>query len=256
MLYSVDVRSVPSAVPRRRSSCTAATTGGSTSRTARYLAEHIDGARLVELPGAADSAVRGRSDRPRGRGRRVPHRIASGRGLRQRARDRPLHRPRRFDRPRRPRSVIAVWSQRDRPARADRAVRARTVPGPRDQDDGRRVPRGVRRPGACDPVRGVDPRRARRIGLDVRAGLHTGEIELRGDDIAGMAVNIGARIAAIGETRPDPRFAHGEGSRCRVGDRLRGMRRLHAQRRSRRVASLRGRAVTGRGSVRSGRRTP
>jgi class 3 adenylate cyclase len=32
--------------------------------------------------------------------------------------------------------------------------------------------------------------------MEVRAGLHTGEIELRGDDIAGVAVHIGARVAA------------------------------------------------------------
>jgi class 3 adenylate cyclase len=31
----------------------------------------------------------------------------------------------------------------------------------------------------------------------VRAGLHTGECELVGDDIGGMAVNIGARISAL-----------------------------------------------------------
>jgi class 3 adenylate cyclase len=29
------------------------------------------------------------------------------------------------------------------------------------------------------------------------AGLHTGEIELRGEDIAGLAVHIGARVAAL-----------------------------------------------------------
>ena len=34
------------------------------------------------------------------------------------------------------------------------------------------------------------------LGLEVRAGLHTGEIELRGDDIAGIAVVIGQRISA------------------------------------------------------------
>jgi class 3 adenylate cyclase len=33
------------------------------------------------------------------------------------------------------------------------------------------------------------------IGVEVRAGLHTGEIELDGDDIAGVAVAIGARSA-------------------------------------------------------------
>ena len=36
----------------------------------------------------------------------------------------------------------------------------------------------------------------RTIGLEIRAGLHTGEVELRGDDIAGIAVHIGARVAA------------------------------------------------------------
>jgi class 3 adenylate cyclase len=39
----------------------------------------------------------------------------------------------------------------------------------------------------------------RALGLDVRAGLHTGEVELRGDDVAGVAVHIGARVAALAE---------------------------------------------------------
>jgi class 3 adenylate cyclase len=41
------------------------------------------------------------------------------------------------------------------------------------------------------------------LGLAVRGGLHTGEIELKGDDIGGIAVNIAARVAAMagpGET--------------------------------------------------------
>jgi pimeloyl-ACP methyl ester carboxylesterase len=33
------------------------------------------------------------------------------------------------------------------------------------------------------------------IGLDVRAGLHVGECEVRGDDIGGLAVHIAARVA-------------------------------------------------------------
>jgi len=37
----------------------------------------------------------------------------------------------------------------------------------------------------------------RPLGLDIRAGLHSGEIELRGDDVAGMAVHIGARVSAL-----------------------------------------------------------
>jgi pimeloyl-ACP methyl ester carboxylesterase/class 3 adenylate cyclase len=35
------------------------------------------------------------------------------------------------------------------------------------------------------------------LGLDVRAGIHTGEVELIGADVGGMAVTIGARIGAL-----------------------------------------------------------
>ena len=38
-----------------------------------------------------------------------------------------------------------------------------------------------------------------RLGIEVRSGLHTGEVELEGDDIAGIAVAIGARIGALAE---------------------------------------------------------
>ncbi len=38
---------------------------------------------------------------------------------------------------------------------------------------------------------------ARSIGLEVRAGLHTGEIEAHGSDVSGIAVHIGARVAAL-----------------------------------------------------------
>lgn len=38
---------------------------------------------------------------------------------------------------------------------------------------------------------------ARSIGIEVRAGLHTGEIERRGTHVAGLAVHLGARVAAV-----------------------------------------------------------
>lgn len=38
----------------------------------------------------------------------------------------------------------------------------------------------------------------RAVGLDVRIGLHAGEVELRGGDVGGIAVNIGARVAESG----------------------------------------------------------
>jgi class 3 adenylate cyclase len=37
----------------------------------------------------------------------------------------------------------------------------------------------------------------RPLGIEVRVGIHAGEVEVRGDDIAGMAVHIGARVAAL-----------------------------------------------------------
>jgi class 3 adenylate cyclase len=52
------------------------------------------------------------------------------------------------------------------------------------------------------PARGIRCARAiedqvRALDLELRAGLHTGECELVGDHIGGMAVNIGARIGAL-----------------------------------------------------------
>jgi len=37
----------------------------------------------------------------------------------------------------------------------------------------------------------------RGTNLEIRAGLHTGEIELQGKDVAGIAVHIGARVSAL-----------------------------------------------------------
>ncbi len=54
------------------------------------------------------------------------------------------------------------------------------------------------------PARAIRSARAivdhsRDLGLSVRAGLHTGECELIGDDVSGIAVNIGARVGALAE---------------------------------------------------------
>ena len=37
------------------------------------------------------------------------------------------------------------------------------------------------------------------LGIEVRVGLHTGEIEVRGEDVAGMAVHIGARVSSVAD---------------------------------------------------------
>jgi class 3 adenylate cyclase/alpha-beta hydrolase superfamily lysophospholipase len=51
------------------------------------------------------------------------------------------------------------------------------------------------------PARGIRCARAitelvRELGVEIRAGLHTGECELIGEKLGGIAVNIGARVAA------------------------------------------------------------
>jgi class 3 adenylate cyclase len=52
------------------------------------------------------------------------------------------------------------------------------------------------------PARAIECARSIRdgveeLGLQVRAGLHTGEIEVVGDNVAGIAVHIAARIMAL-----------------------------------------------------------
>ncbi len=52
------------------------------------------------------------------------------------------------------------------------------------------------------PARAIECTRAFRrslkeLAIDIRAGLHTGEVELRGEDIGGIAVHIASRVAAL-----------------------------------------------------------
>ncbi len=50
--------------------------------------------------------------------------------------------------------------------------------------------RGVRC--ACAIAEEIRP-----LGIEVRAGLHTGECEMMGDDVGGIAVHIGARVTSL-----------------------------------------------------------
>jgi class 3 adenylate cyclase len=52
------------------------------------------------------------------------------------------------------------------------------------------------------PARGIRCARSivaalRELGLEIRAGLHTGEVELAGSDVRGIAVHTGARVASL-----------------------------------------------------------
>jgi pimeloyl-ACP methyl ester carboxylesterase len=54
------------------------------------------------------------------------------------------------------------------------------------------------------------------IGLEVRAGIHTGECERIESKFGGLAVTIGSRVAALGGAFGGARLPDGQGSGCRV----------------------------------------
>jgi class 3 adenylate cyclase len=161
----------------------------------RYLAEHIPGARLVELDGVDTLPFLGDSDAVLGE---VDEFLTGDR------------RPPEHDR------VLATvlftdivgstlraaalgdvpW--RDLLAEHDRVVRACLV---------RHRGREIKSVGDGflalfdGPARAVRAARSivdelTSLGLEARAGLHTGEVELVGDDVAGLAVHIAARVVA------------------------------------------------------------
>ena len=152
----------------------------------------------------------------------VPICTGAGRdsGARERACHRPVHGHRRLDREggraRRPRLARAA-----RAAPCAHPAAARALP---------RLARSTRPVTASS--RGSTDRRARsaararsreavhELGIDVRAGLHTGECELVDDKVAGIAVNIGARVAAEARPGRGARLPDGEGPRRGLGSRF------------------------------------
>ena len=165
-------------------------------RHSQYIADSIPGAKLVMLEGSDNLMVAGDSDAHHRRDRGVPHRGPPGARSRPRAGHRDVHRHRRLDSAgvgdRRPPLARAAGE-----ARRARAPQAGLLERARDQDDGRRLPGHVRRPGPGDPCAKAIAYDVSSLGVAIRAGLHTGECEVRGDDVAGMAVHIGARVGAM-----------------------------------------------------------
>ena len=162
---------------------------------ARYLAEHITGAKLVELPGTDNLIYVGDSDAAM---EEVEEFLTGARHVPETDR------------------VLATVLFTDIVASTERAADLGDR-GWRDLLDAH--DRAIRR--QLERFRGREistvgdgflatfggPGRAiqcacairdalRALGLEVRTGLHTGEIELRGDDVAGVAVHIGARVSA------------------------------------------------------------
>ena len=166
---------------------------------ARYLAEHIAGARLVEVPGAFHVGSQPHDDDP------ILDAIAEF------ITGAPVARAVDIDRVL---TTVLFTDIVDSTTRAatigDRAWRAlleqhdtaaaraienhrgvlvkRTGDGLLATFDG--PGRGIRAAHALQDA--VQP-----LGIEVRAGLHTGEVERRADDVAGIGVHIGARVSAL-----------------------------------------------------------
>ena len=197
MNYDIDVRSILSSI--RVPTLVVHRTGDRIIPVAagRYLAEHIPGARLLELPG--DFHISARPERAEELSGAIEEFLTGTRhdheidrvlatvlftdivGSTQRA------------------SELGDRKWRELLDAHDRAVRKQI-----DRFRGREVKTtGDGFLSAFDgPARAIRCARAitedaRQLGLEVRTGLHTGECEVRGQDLAGMAVHIGARVAAV-----------------------------------------------------------
>ena len=76
------------------------------------------------------------------------------------------------------------------------------------------------------------------LGIEVRAGVHTGEVETIDGKVGGMAVVIGARVGASAGAVGGARLADREGPRRRQRPRVRGRRRARAEGRARPLAPV------------------
>jgi class 3 adenylate cyclase len=199
LLYSSDVRPVLPAIRVPTLVIHRAEGKGFPAEYGRYLAAHIPGARYVELPGVDNLIWAGDQDAV----------VDEIQGFITGVRPAPT-----------PKRVLAtvlftdiVDSTRKAAELGDRAWRRildehfSVTRRQLDRFDGRQVKNvgdGVL--ATFDgPARAVRCAAAIRdgvaeLGLDLRAGLHTGEIEMQPDDIAGLAVHIGARISALAGT--------------------------------------------------------
>src|SRR5439155_25774467 len=163
---------------------------------AHYLAEHIPGARLVVLPGADHIPFYGDAD---GYAEEIEEFLTGAR-----------HAPP-------PDRILTTVMFTDIVGSTERAAtlgdaRWRELVGCHDElvraELERHRGREVKTMGDGflatfdGPARGIRCARAiadrvRSLDIELRAGLHTGECELIGEDIGGLAVNIGARIVAL-----------------------------------------------------------
>ena len=102
-------------------------------------------------------------------------------------------------------------------------------------------------------MRGAIAEAARSAGLEVRIGLHSGEVEVMDDDVGGIAVHIAARVGALAGAGEVLVTSTVKDLVAGSGIAVRRPRREAAQGNPRRMAAVRGGGLGGlRGSTRSG----
>ena len=84
-----------------------------------------------------------------------------------------------------------------RRARPNRARPTRSAPRKRDRNERRQLLRLVRGPARAIHCAQAIVNATAQLGIEVRAGLHTGECEVRGEHLGGLAVHIAARVGAL-----------------------------------------------------------
>jgi class 3 adenylate cyclase len=196
MLYEGDVRAVLPAIRVPTLVIAHSESARVPIEHSRYLAEHISGARYVELPGNENLPWAGDQQRLLA----VVQEFFTGVRPREDA-DRVLATVLFTDIVESTRRASELGDQRWRSLLAahDRAARAEL-----DRYRGREIKTtgdgflavfdGPARAIRC--AAGIREA-VRAIGLEMRLGLHTGEVELTDADVRGIAVHIGARIAAL-----------------------------------------------------------
>ncbi len=196
-IYSLDMRSalpairIPTLVLQREEGMATLPAG-----SGRFIAEHIEGARYVELPGSDVSFFTDRSDGL------IDHIEEFITGVRPRPTvDRALSTVLFTDVVGSTAKVTEIGDERWQRLLEQHDI---LIEHHLDRYRGRKVAHtGDGILATFDgPARAVHCARdicdaVRALGIEVRAGLHTGEVELRGDAIGGIAVHIGRRVCAL-----------------------------------------------------------
>jgi class 3 adenylate cyclase len=198
LVYGSDVRSVlptirvPTLVIHRTSAQAISVAHG------RYLAEHIPGATYVELPGVDNFIWAGDLDATLAE---IQHFVTGVRPAQTPARA--LATVLFTDIVDSTRKAALLGDQKWRRLLDEHYIVTRRQLSRFDGRQVKTVGDGVLAtfPGPARAVRCAAAIReeVRELGLGLRAGLHTGEIEESGTEIAGLAVHIGARICALAE---------------------------------------------------------